>query len=181
MAAARTTRAGFSLPFRRSSELSHAAITPSRHALPPVTRAGAVCAPTDIWVSSVVVTRQVRLRALSRARTRSYRYTSLQTGPGSANNQRAANRTVQRQRTVHQGTSPNTPRCARMSLDWRLTTALGSLDAGGAFGERGWERDQRAREARRPARATRPAHLHHRGRPPLGRGAASGVVGLRGL
>src|SRR6476620_11930449 len=166
MAAARTTRAGFSLPLRRSSELSHAAITPSRHALPPVTRAGAVCAPTDIWVSSVVVTREVRLRALSRARTRSYRYkrvlrwvstsgcrmvtmvsrwdSSLQTGPGSANNQRAANRTVQRQRTVHQGTSPNTARCARMSLDWRLTTALGSLDAGGAFGERGWERDQRA-------------------------------------
>ena len=70
---------------------------------------------------------------------------------------------------------------AGMSLDWRLTTALGSLDAGGAFGERGWERDRRAREARRPARATRPADLHHRGRPPLGGGAASGVVGLRGL
>jgi hypothetical protein len=61
--------------------------------------------------------------------------------------------------------------CAGMSPEWRPTTALGSLHAGGAFGERGRERDQRAREARRPARAARPAHLHHRGRAALGRSA----------
>lgn len=51
----------------------------------------------------------------------------------------------------------------RLSRPEPVEPGIGSLHAGGAFGERGREGDQRASEARRPARAAQPAHLHHRG------------------